>query len=156
MTIAERRDAVRCLVERGLSPTRACQLVQLPRSTFHYQARPDRNGDLVEQLRELAAKYPRYSYRRIHALLRRKQTVNKKRRECLWQRSRLQVQKRPRKRRRAARSELPVKATHPNHVWIYEFLEGHCQNGTVLRILTVMDEFTRKGLATKVATSIAA
>lgn len=147
---------MRCLVKRGLSPTRACQLVQLARSTFHYQARPERNGDLVEQVRELAAKHPRYGYRRIHALLRRKQTVNKKRIQRLWQRSRLQVQKRPRKRHRAARSELPIKATHPNHIWTYDFLQDHCQNGTVLRILTVMDEFTREGLAIEVATSIPA
>lgn len=156
MSISERRDAVRCLVECGLSPSRACHLVQLARSTFHYQARPDRNADLVEQLRELAAKHPRYGYRRIHALLRRKQTVNKKRIQRLWQRSRLQVQKRPRKRRRTAPGELPLKAMHPNHVWTYDFLEDHCQNGTMLRILTVMDEFTREGLAIEVATSIPA
>ena len=65
MTISERRDAVRFLVERGLSPSRACQLARLARSTFHYQARPDRNVDLVEQLRELAAKHPRYGYRSL-------------------------------------------------------------------------------------------
>jgi putative transposase len=152
MTVPERRDAVRFLVERGLSPSRACQLVQLTRSTFHFQARPDWNVDLVEQAHDLAATHPRSGYRRIHALLRRNQTVHKKRIQRLWQRARLQV----RKRRRAARSELPVKATHPNHVWTYDFLEDHCQNGTVLRILTVMDEFTREGLAIEVATSIPA
>ncbi len=93
-------------------------------------------------MRGLAAKHPRYGYRRIHALLRREQKVNKKRIQRLWQRARLQVQKRPRKRRHRVPSELPVKATHPNHVWTYDFLEDHCQNGTLLRILTVMDEFT--------------
>ncbi len=147
---------MRFLVGRGLSPTRACQLVQIPRSTFQYQARPDRNADLVEQVRGLAAKHPRYGYRRIHALLRRKQKVNKKRIQRLWQRARLQVQKRPRKRRRTARSEFPITATHPNHVWTYDFLEDRCQNGTVVRILTVMDEFTREGLAIEVASSIPA
>jgi putative transposase len=156
MTIAERRDVVQFLVERGRSPSRACQLVQVARSTLHYQARPDRNADLVEQVRALAAKHPRYGYRRIHALLRRDQPVNKKRIQRLWQPARLQVRKRTRKRRRAMRSELPVKATHPNHVWTYDFLADHCQNGTLLRILTMMDEFTRQGLAIEVATSIPA
>jgi putative transposase len=156
MTIAQRREAVQFLVEQGLSPSRACQLVQLARSTFHYQAQPDRNADLVEQLRALAAKHPRYGYRRIHALLRRDQVVNKKRIQRLWQRARLQVGKPRRKRRHTKRGELPVKATHPNHVWTYDFLLDHCQNGSVLRILTVMDEFTREGLAIEVATSIPA
>jgi putative transposase len=147
---------VRFLIGPGVSPRRACQLLQSPRSTFQYQARPDRNADLAEQVRGLAAKHPRYGESRIHALLRRKQKVNKKRIHRLWQLSRLQVQKRPRKRLRMARSDVPVKATHPNHVWTYDFLEDHCQNGTVLPILTVMDEFTFFGLAIEVATSISA
>jgi transposase InsO family protein len=107
-----------------LSPSRACQLLQIPRSTFQYQARPDRNAELIEQVRGLAAKHPRYGYRRIHALLRRGQKVNKKRIQRLWQQARLQLQKRPRKRRPRVPSEVPVKATHPNHVWTYDFFGG--------------------------------
>jgi putative transposase len=112
---------VRFLVERGLSPTRACRLVQIPRATFQYQARPDRNTELVARMHELATKHPRYGYRRIHALLRRKQAVNKKRIHRLWKRAGLQVRKRPRKRRRTARNERPVKAAYPGHVWTYAF-----------------------------------
>ncbi len=123
---------------------------------FSIRHGPDRNADLAEQVRGLAAKHPRYGESRIHALLRRKQKVNQKRIHRLWQLSRLQVQKRPRKRQRMARSDVPVKARHPNHVWTYDFLEDHCQNGTVLPILTVMDEFTFYGLAIEVATSIPA
>jgi putative transposase len=156
MTVPERREAVRFLVVRHLSPSSACQLLQIPRSTFQYQARPARNADLAEQVRGLAAKHPRYGLRRTHALLRRNQKVNKKRVHRLWQRARLQVRKRPRKRQRTMRSELPVKATHPNHVWTCDFLEDRCQNGRVLRILTVMDEFTREGLTIEVATSLPA
>lgn len=147
---------MRFLVAWGLSPTRACRLVQLARTTLQYQARPDRNVELAAQVRELAAKHPRYGYRRVHALLRRKQPVNKKRIHRLWKRARLQVRKRPRKRRRTTRNEVPVKALYPGHVWTYDFLEDHCQKGMLLRILTVMDEFTRAGLAIEVATSIPA
>ncbi len=88
--------------------------------------------------------------------MRRKQGVNKKRIHRLWQRACLQVRKHPRKRRRTAGNRLPVKATYPGHVWTYDFLADCCQNGTLLRILTVMDEFTREGLAGEVATSIPA
>jgi putative transposase len=147
---------VRLLVQRGLSPTRACQFMQIARATFQYQARPDRNSALATQLRELATKHPRYGYRRIHALLRRTQCVNKKRIHRLWKRARLQVRKHPRKRRRTAGIGLPIKALYPGHVWTYDFVEDRCQQGTLLRILTVMDEFTREGLALEVATSIPA
>jgi putative transposase len=105
----------------------------------------------------LAAKHPRYGYRRVWALLRRRgQQVNKKRVHRLWQRTRLQVRKRPRKRHRSSAGELPLKATHPGHIWTYDFLEDRTQNGTLLRILTVMDEFTREGLAIELATSLPA
>jgi len=147
---------VQFLVKRGLSRPRAYRLVQLARATFQYQARPDRNAELAAEIYELAAKHPRYGYRRIHALVRRKRRVNKKRIHRLWKRARLQVRKRPSTRRRATGSALPVKATYPGHVWTYDFLEDRCQNGTVWRILTVMDEFTRKGLAIEVASSIPA
>lgn len=156
MSRADRRDAVQFLVDRGLSPTRACAVVQLPRATFQYQPRPDRNADLQAQVQALAAKHPRYGYRRIHALLRREQLVNRKRVHRLWKQARLQVRKRPRKRRRQPPAELPIKATYPGHIWTYDFVEDRCQNGTVLRMLTVMDEFTREGLTIEVATSIPA
>jgi len=156
MSRTERREAVRFLVARGVSPTRADAVVDLPRSTFHYQPRPDRNAELQAQVAALALKHPRYGYRRMYALLRREQPINRKRIHRLWTQARLQVHKRPRKRRRRPAGELPVKATYPGHVWTYDFVEDRCQNGTLLRMLTVMDEFTREGLAIEVATSLPA
>jgi putative transposase len=80
LSIAEQRDAVQFLVEQRLSVRQACGLVQIHRSTLQYQTRPDRNAELAEQIAELAVKHPRYGYRRVWALLRRKrQLVNRKR-----------------------------------------------------------------------------
>ncbi len=47
-----------------------------------------------------------------------------------------------------------MQALHPGHVWTYDFLHDHCLNGIPLKVLTVMDEFTREGLALEVATSL--
>jgi putative transposase len=153
--VAEHRDAVRFLQSRGLSVQRACQLVGLHRSTYHYQARPDRNDDLSRRIQELAHKHPRYGYRRICALVRREQLVNKKRVQRLWQRAHLQVRKHQRKRRRrTGGGSVPLQATYPGHVWTYDFIYDACANGAQLKILTVMDEFTREGLAIEVATSL--
>jgi putative transposase len=154
VTVAERRDAVRFLHGRGLSVQRACQLIGLQRSTYHYQARPDHNSDLLGRLQQLAQQHPRYGYRRICALLRREQKVNKKRVQRLWQQARLQVRKHRRKRRRVGGGSVPLQASYPGHVWTYDFIYDACRNGTQLKILTVMDEFTREGLAIEVATSL--
>lgn len=143
------------LVKRGISTQRACALLDLHRSTFYYHAREDQNAELEQELRELAEKHPRYGYRRIWALVRRDRKVNKKRIYRLWRRSRLQVRKRARKRRR--RNDvggIPIKALHPGHVWTYDFIHDRTLNGTELKVLTVMDEFTREGLALAVASSL--
>lgn len=157
MTVAEQREAVQFLIARGLSQRRACVLVQLPRATLRYQARPERNSELNQQVQELAQQHPRYGYRRVWALLRRRrQRVNKKRVHRLWKRAKLQVRKVRRKRRAARPTGLPVQATHPNHVWTYDFVHDACLTGTPLKVLTVMDEFTREGLAIEVASTMPA
>jgi hypothetical protein len=84
MTIAAQRAAVQFLVERGLSTRRACALLQLHRSTFQYLAHPPDDTVVVAQIQALAARYPRYGYRRISALVNQTQPVNQKRVRRLW------------------------------------------------------------------------
>jgi putative transposase len=81
--------------------------------------------------------------------------VNKKRVQRLWQRAKLQVA-RPRRKRRRLTDPLPQQATYPKHVWTYDFVKDRCLSGTPLRILTVMDEFTREGLAIAIQHSFSA
>jgi putative transposase len=141
------REAVQFLITRGLSQRRACQFVRIQRSTLQYQPRPDRNAELRTTIQDLAQQHRRYGYRRIYRLLRRRgQLVNRKRVQRLWQRAKLQVRRRARKRRRPT-NPPPQQARHPNHVWTYDFVKDSCLDGTPLRILTVMDEFTREGFA---------
>jgi putative transposase len=141
---------VQLLIAQGISERRACQLVQVARSTVQYQAQPDRNADLLMTMQELAQQRRRYGYRRIYRLLRRRgQVVNKKRVQRLWQRAKLQVG-RPRRKRCRPIHPPSQQATHPNHVWTYDFVKDRCLDGRPLRILTVMDEFTREGLAIEV------
>jgi putative transposase len=157
VTLAARGEGVRFLVARGISQRRACVLLQVHRSTLDYQPRPDHNPLLAAQVHELARRHPRYGYRRVWALLRRRgQPVHKKRVHRLWTRAKLPVHKVRRKRRPARMAMVPVQAMHPGHVWTDDFLFDHCLNGMPLKVLTVMDEFTREGLAIAVATSLPA
>jgi putative transposase len=66
----------------------------------------------------------------------------------------LQVRRVTRQRRLACRAVIPVQATHPGHVWSYDVLHDRCLKGTPLKVLTVMDAFTREGLALEVATAL--
>ncbi len=134
---------------------RACILAQLHRSTFRYVAHPRDDTALVAQLQTLAARHPRYGYRRMHALVRRSAVVNHKRLRRVWRRHRLQV---PRLRRPQRQHKRPVQlqAAYPGHIWAYDFLEDALTDGTALRILTVMDEFTREGLAVAVTLTTSA
>jgi putative transposase len=155
MSVAERRETVRFLHTKGISVRRACELAQLQRASFAYQARPQLTEQvLVADITQLAHQQPRYGYRRIWAVLRRSRKVNRKRVHRLWKRAGLQVKRVPRRPRRER--PVPLVAAYPNHVWAYDFLEDHDVHGGVLRILTVMDEFTREGLAIDVQTRSAA
>ncbi len=155
MTVAEQRTAVDFLVAGGLSVLRACALLSLHRSTFRYAAHPRDDTPVVARLHSLAAQNPRYGYRRMHALLNQAERVNHKRVKRLWRKHRLQV---PRVVRKRLRRERPARlqAAYPGHIWAYDFVENALLDGRKLYILTVMDEFTREGLALDVALSTSA
>jgi len=104
---------------------------------------------------ELATQYGRYGYRRITAMLRREgYQVNHKRVERLWRREGLKVPAKQPKRRRLWSNDgscVRLRPGYPNHVWSYDFVLGRTSDGRPLRLLTVMDEFTRECLAIDVA-----
>ena len=162
MTSAQqRRETVQQLRARGLSLRRSCALCHISRSSVQYRPRHTRrvsNQQLVEHLRRVARKHPRYGYRRAHVLVCRELPgVNVKRVHRLWRHERLSVpRRRPRKQRTDRKVVPPIVATQPNQVWTYDFVHDACANGQRLKILTVTDEFTRESLAIEVATTIRA
>jgi len=145
------------LVRRGISARRVCGLMEWNRSTFQYQARPDQNVELREQLRAFALRKPRRGSVKAHDFLRRQgMRVSRNRVHRLWKAERLQVRKRSGKKRMRPekRGSLPLVATHPGHVWSYDFIFDATAGGTRLKMLTVGDDFTRECLAIEVATSL--
>lgn len=144
---------------RVYSERHGCALVGIARSSFRYAPRP-RVGEtvLVERIRRLATEHPAYGYRRITAVLRREGSpVNKKRVHRIWKAEGLQaLRRRPRKRRRGPPGDVIRRAGHPNHVWTYDFIEDRTERGGKLRMLTVLDEYTRESLAIRVERSIKA
>lgn len=138
---------------RKIPATRACKLLGISRRWRSYQSRR-REEDLSEKLRELARKYPRFGYRMLHRMLLRDRSrrgvhekVNVKRVRRLCVKLGLKLPARRRRKRRGIGIGVPVVAAHPNHVWAYDFVHDWCVNGRQLKILTVVDEFTRECLA---------
>jgi transposase InsO family protein len=119
-----------------------------------------RGADDEAPLTELAAAYGRYGYRRVTALLRAGGwRVNHKRVERIWRREGLKVPKRQPKRSRLWLNDgscVRMRAQYPNHVWSYDFVRDRTHDGRPLRMLTVVDEYTRECLAIDVARGLKA
>jgi putative transposase len=136
----------------GLSERRACRYVGQYRSTQRREpcvAADD--GALRGRLREISRERPRWGYRRAHATLRQEGwEVNRKRVQRLWREEGLRVTLRRRKRQRLGVSTVPAKrlaAEQPNHVWAIDFQFDQTADGRILKLLHVVDEFTREALA---------
>jgi len=152
VTVERKREAVVFLKIKEVSERRSCQLILLARSTCQYRIRREPDEKFETEVKELAFAHPRYGYRRVHALLKRDgQTVNRKRVVRVWQKFGLQVprSKKIRKRVREPQPVMPV-ASRPNEVWTYDFVFDRDAAGRRLKLLTLMDEFTREGLAIRV------
>jgi len=136
----------------GVSERRACKVLGQSRSTQRYEpAASDDELLLTEAIAELARRFGRYGYRRITALLRdRGWRVNHKRVERIWRQEGLKV---PGKQPRRARlwlndgSCIRLRPERPNHVWAYDFVLVRTRDGRAVRLLTVIDEYTRECLA---------
>lgn len=118
----------------------------------------DDEKQLTKAIHGIRRERPRFGYRRITALLRSDGwRVNAKRVHRICRRDGLQVRRVQRKRRRVGDidgSVIRLSATHMNHVWAYDFVHDRTEDGRRIKILTVVDEYTRECLETEVARSI--
>jgi transposase InsO family protein len=144
----------------GLSERRACRIAGQHRSTQRHEPRPaPDDGALRARLREISAEKPRWGHRRAHARLAEEgRRVNRKRVQRLWREEGLRVPRRRRKRARTGEGAggRRLRAERPDHVWALDFQSDETADGRQIRVLNVVDEFTREALGCKVARSITA
>ncbi|WP_150627693.1 IS3 family transposase [Pandoraea captiosa] len=152
-----KREAVQILMtERAMGVTRACGLVGISRSLFHYEPRRRVDDEaLTGRMMAIAAQKRRYGYRRIHVLLQREGWLaNHKRIWRLYSKAGLSVRKRRRKRIAAVeRTPLPL-PTDPNQSWSMDFVSDGLAYGRRFRCLNVVDDYTRECVAIEVDTSL--
>jgi len=126
----------------------------MDRSTYRYEPKPDHNSVLREEMITLARQKPRYGYRRLHALLERGgQKASPMRVFRLYQEAGRAVRRLRRKRlaRPAVTTPLHVR---PNQEWALDFVADTLGTGRGIRVLTVVDAFTRECLGLAVDTSL--
>lgn len=148
---------MRVLVAAGISTRRACSLVGTSRSHLAYEAKPKDDGELLAAITEIRRRKPRWGVRRTHRQLRRHgHAVNRKRLERIWREHGLAVPRRRRRRKVRTGAGVPVAAAYRNHVWTYDIVYDAVASGRTMKVLTVVDEYTRVALAVHGAHSITA
>jgi len=145
----------------GYSQRRVCKALNQSRGSYRSprQRKPDEQK-LTEDIIRLATKYGRYGYKRITALLRMEGWhVNHKRVERIWRQEGLKVPSRHKKRGRLYLNDgscLRLRPCWKDHVWSYDFVADRLIDGTKIRFLTLVDEYTRECLALRVGYNLKA
>ncbi|WP_425277096.1 IS3 family transposase [Fulvimarina pelagi] len=143
---ARRRQLVNEVRESWkVSARRTCFALKVGRSLYAYKARRDDQAALKKRIKEITETRVRYGYRRVHVLLRREGwAVNPKRIYRLYKEMDLQLRNKVPKRRVKARlRDDPTVATCVNQTWAMDFVHDQLATGRKLRILTVVDTFSR-------------
>ena len=154
--LAAVREAAGRMIESGMSERKACGWLKVRRKSYRYRRKKADNGKLMKRIKELALKHPRFGYRRIWALLKRAgESINVKKVYRLWRELKLALPKRrPKKKRARPFIGIMPKALAANQVWTYDFVFDEAVSGRKLKMLTLIDEYTRECLAVEVDTSI--
>ena len=145
----------------GVSERRACAALDQCRGLQRKAPkRPDDEERLTADIVRLATQYGRYGYKRITALLRiAGWQVNHKRVERIWRREGLKVPQKHKKKGRLYLNDgscIRLRPCWPNHVWAYDFVAERLKDGTKIRTLTVIDEYTRECLSLRTGYSLKA
>jgi len=144
----------------AVSERRACKVLGQARATQRRNLSPPSDEQqLTDDIIALAAKYGRYGYRRITALLNDKHgwRVNHKRVERIWRKEGLKVPKKQPKRSRLWLNDgscIRLKPEYKDHIWSYDFMIDRTADGRAFKILNIIDEYTRECLAIMVARKI--
>ena len=156
---SHKKRAVQHVAQLDLCSTRrACGMVDLATSSYYHQPKgpTDRQQRLEQRIITLSKKHPRWGYRFIHQLLCGEGwTVNRKRVQRVRRQEGLGVPAMGKRKRRTQRLKgYPVQAAYPGHVWSWDFIMDRTTDGRAVKMLTMVDEYTRQCLLIHPARSI--
>ena len=140
------RELVRGMcIDWGVSIRRACGALRFDTSTFHYKSRRTDQAAVERRIKEIAETRERYGYRRVHVLLDREGwEMDMKKTRRIYNELGLQLRnKTPKRRVKAKLRDDRAEAVGPNDVWAMDFVHDQLATGKKLRVLTVIDTFSR-------------
>jgi len=152
--VDQRADASWLRVEYAASERRVCGLLGMAVASYRYRTKRC-DDELGTRLVELAREKPRFGYRRLQVLLGRwGEHVNHKRVHRVYREAGLMLRRK--KRKHCVREGKPLVArTSANQEWALDFVHDAVECGRAIRVLSVVDAFTRECLALEVDTSFA-
>ncbi len=141
----KRELAAQLCSEWGVSIRRACRALELDTSTYHYKARRRDQAGIEARIKDICETRVRYGYRRVHVLLRREgYEINQKRTRRIYSELGMQLRnKTPKRRVKAKLRDDRHEAIGPNDVWAMDFVHDQLATGSKIRILTIVDTFSR-------------
>jgi putative transposase len=141
--------------DHKLSQRRAFKLVDLHRSVGQYITKKAEDGEIREKIKSLALERPRFGYRRIHILMRKNGLkINHKKVFRLYKDMGLKVRKRGSRKRAIGLRLKKINANAINQVWSLDFMSDRLADGRKIRLLNIIDEFSRESLKIVVDTSL--
>lgn len=127
-----------------MSARRACATLRIDRSLYVYKSKRGGQADLKQRIKEICETRVRYGYRRVHVLLRRDGwAVNPKLVYRLYKEMGLQLRNKTPKRRVKAKREDRAVAVQVNETWAMDFVHDQLVTGRKIRLLTIVDTFSR-------------
>lgn len=156
VTPADKREAVDMLIkEQQCSTSKACKIVQLPRSSYQYEKSPKDDSEIQDALTALVDKHPAIGFwQSYHRFRNRGNKWNHKRVRRIYRSMKLNI-------RRRAKKRLPARVKEPltipacaNHTWSIDFMSDALVDGRKFRLLNVIDDYNRESLAIEVDTSL--
>lgn len=130
----------------GVSIGQACKALDLHKSVYFYKSRKDEQAVLKQRIKEIAYSRVHYGYRRIHIMLQREgYIINHKRVYRIYNEQLLQMRtKKPRRRVQAKPRKDRVIPLKKNDIWSMDFVSDALFTGEKIRILTIVDAYTRE------------
>lgn len=152
---AQRACCIAVIENHGYSERKACQLVGGNRASVRYRSQKPDELLLKEKITEIAHQKRRYGYRRIHILLKRDGIqINHKKLFRIYKQLGLKVLKRTGRKRALGQRVVPMPLIRKNKEWSLDFVHDVLACGRRIRLLTIVDDFTRESLKIVVETSL--